>query len=119
MIDNNLKTLTVVHINCYTADIDGKDIISFYEDSSIITVTLKNDYQYESNGFLRWKSIEPFDKDEIASISLKFKNGEIKNIGVPFKDVSSNGALCINEKSKIYEDESSITIEWQKIDEFI
>lgn len=109
-----IKSLTVVHANCYSAKFENEDIISFFEDDSTIKVALKNDYQCESSGLLRWKSIEPFDKDEITGIYLEFQNGESKKLLVPFKNVSSNGALCINEKSEVFEDENSITIEWQK-----
>lgn len=114
MIINNIKMLTVTHVNCYNATINNTDFISFFEDDSIIKITLKNDYHYEDFGCPRWESIKPFDKDEITSIYLEFQNGESKNISIPFKDISSNGALCINEQSESYEDEYSITIEWKK-----
>ena len=47
-------------------------------------------------------------------MDLEFENGENKIITVPFNDISSNGAYCVNEKSKALEDVNSVTIEWQK-----
>lgn len=112
--NDTIKSLFVVHENLYSAKFDNENILSVYEDENVVRISLKNDYTYEASGFPRWDSIQPFDKDEITSMKLEFQNGETKHIRVPFHDVSTNGAYCDNERSKIYEDESSVTIEWRK-----
>lgn len=110
----NVKALIVVHENLYSAKIDSEGILSVYEDDTVVRISLKNNYRYEDSGLPRWDSIQPFDKDEITSMQLELENGEIKDIRVPFHDVSTNGALCMNERSKVYEEEHVITIEWEK-----
>lgn len=111
---DTITGLTVVHANLYAAAIDTKDILEFYEDEYIVSVSFNNDYQYEDNGSPRWKSIEPLDKDEITYMKLEYKDGNTKDIGVPFKDVSTSGSYCINIKSKFHEHENYSSIEWQK-----
>lgn len=109
-----INSLTVVHVNLYVANIEIKDILEFYEDEDVVSISFNNDYQYEEKGSPRWKAIEPLDKDEITYINLEYKDGNIKNISVPFKDVSTSGSYCINIKSKFYEHENYSEIEWKK-----
>ena len=114
MLYENLKGVNVVHVNCYFAEIDGSDVFSFYENDEVLGITFKSNYQYEDHGYPRWKSIEPLDKDEITSIQIELQDGTIKSVGVPFKDVSPNGAYCINEKSIAHQDGDYSIIEWRK-----
>lgn len=111
---DTLTGLTVVHANLYAAAIDMKDILEFYEDEDVVSISFNCDYQYEEEGHPRWKSIEPLDKDEITYIRLDYKNGETKDISVPFKDVSTSGSYCVNIKSKFYEHYNHLSIEWEK-----
>lgn len=114
MENKNIKSLVLVHKNLYSADIKKEDIILFHEDEEIIKIKLKNGYEYEESGIRVWETIEPFDKDEISNIRLEMTDESVRNIVVPFKDISSNGAFCVNSKSKRYDDDFSATIEWEK-----
>lgn len=110
----NIKQLTLIHQNGYLAEIDTVYILSVFEDDDIIRITIKDNFSYAYSGSLKWKKEEPFDKDEITSVQLEFKDGKIRNIGMPFRDVSANVSFCINEKSEKYTHGNSTTIEWEK-----
>jgi len=109
-----ISSLTVVHVNSYEATIKNKDIFEFYVGEDEVSISFNCDYQYEEVGYPRWKSIEPLDKDEITCIQLNYKDGNTKNIIVPFKDVSTSGSYCANIKSKYHEHHSYCEIIWKK-----
>ena len=109
-----IRTLTVVHANLYLARIEIDDIISFNAEEDAVSITFIENYRYETKNYPRWKSIEPLDKDEITFFEVTYTNNETKSIGVPFKDVSPNGAYRINEKSKIFKNDIQTTIVWEK-----
>lgn len=108
-----IQKIELIHINCFTATIDGEYVVNFEECSNRILISLSKDYKSDTFGMVRWSSIKPFDKDEIVSIRILYSDSVIF-LNVPFKQVSNSGSYSINDKSSIFEDEAIVTITWSK-----
>lgn len=107
-------TLWLTHSNCYTAKIAKEDIVYIVSNEEITAVCIRKGYtkRMQEEGLLRFDSMTPFDKDEIVNIEYT-ENGVKKTKYVPSNNVSGSNSCILNSRSKIYEDEEHILIQWK------